>query len=389
VNFKQALNKDIPWFTFIMVTASLTLGLTIAVSCYIFYTESLSTENTSGNENENFLVLNKSVGLFNMFSGENSEFSAEELEELKTLEYVDEVAPFTAAQFRIKAYAPLNQSRSFHTELPLESVPNRFLDIKPGFNWTEGETQLPIVIPHSYFKIYNFAFAPAQGLPQINETSAKTLNIKMEMSSPKGVFTFWGRIHDFTDRVNSILVPEEFIKWANKSIGSDKQTDPSRVVISSSSLLDDRIDKYIEEHGYSTNLELMSEIKKATHFNKILAFESFQGILIFALSIGLILLSSLLIVERNKIIILRLRLLGFSANSITKHYTGYFGICAAIAVVLSLIAAAVLRHIYLPALAERNVAVSHAWWQLSLGVLTIAFSCTAHGIGLFHYKKTG
>ncbi len=373
MKFTSVLHRNIPWFTFFLITSSLCLGMVIAVTCYISYTDIFTARTEdSALTRENYLVLNKSVGLLDMISGGGSAFSKREIEDLKAQEFIDEIAPFEAAQFRIKAYAPLHEERSFYTDLPLESVPSKFLDIGEGFNWKEGQKQLPIVIPNAYFKIYNFAFAPSQGLPQINEGTAKTLSIKMEMVGNGGTFTFWAKIHDFTDRVNSILVPQEFMDWANENIGKQKQKRPSRIIVSSTAKLDERLDVYISDKGYSTNQELLKEGKIASALKVIFSIEAFQGLLILFLSLGLILLSALLLVERNKKLIYKIRLQGISAKKVSKTYISYFIACVGIASLLALVVAFLLRSVYVSTFSELNISVEHSWWHILFCIFSLA-----------------
>ncbi len=364
--YKKALKKNIPFFTLAGVTLTLAIGLFLSLSCYILYTDFFKSH---GGEDatlssESYIILNKKVSLINMFGASKPVFSKSEIETIKAQPFIDEVAEFEAAKFRIKAYAPMHEDRSFYTDLFLEAVPSKFLDVGEGFNWREGQPQLPIIVPRTYLNLYNFGFAPSQNLPQINESTASSLTIKMEMEGDGGKYTFWGRINAFTDRVNSILVPKEFITWANKNIGQVESGESSRIIVKSSNTSDPELNRFIEDNNYSTNKELLEASKAASAFKVILSFEFFQGALILLLSLGLILLSTLLLVERNKSLIYKLRLQSVSAASITQFYARYFFVCALMALIFSLLIVFIFRSQYIGLISEFGFPISHSWFGI-------------------------
>ncbi len=376
--YKKALKRNIPWFTLIGVSFTLAIGFFLAVSCIVLYTDFFS-ENTESSDsslsNESFLILNKKVSMLNMFGANKPVFSNNELEKLKSQSFIDEVAEFEAAKFRIKAYAPVEDDRSFYTDLFLESVPSKFLDVGPDFEWKEGMPQLPVIVPRTYLNLYNFGFAPSQNLPQINEATASAFSIKMEMGGPGGKFTFKAKIHDFTDRVNSLLVPHEFITWANKNIAQVEKGETSRVIIKCANTSDPELAKFIKNNDYSTNSELLEASKAASVFKVILSFEFLQGALILVLSLVLIMLSTMLLVEKNKILIYKLRLQSISSDSITKFYTSYFIICSAIALLLALFFIFIFRGKYITLISGFGLMPAHSWLNiLVIGLVLFSLS---------------
>ena len=359
--YKKALRRNIPIFTLLGVTLALTIGLFLSLSCYIIYTDFFKSGSSDAElSSESYVILNKKVSLINMFGAKEPVFSKDEIKNLEDQSFIEEVAVFEAAKFRIKAYAPMHEDRSFYTDLFLEAVPSKFLDVGSDFTWKKGRPQLPIIVPRSYLNLYNFGFAPSQNLPQINESTVATLTIKMEMEGPGGKHTFWGRINAFTDRVNSILVPEEFISWANENIGNVDSSEPSRVIIKSNNTADPALTKFIDQNNYSTNKELLQASKAASVFKMIISFEFFQGVLILLLSLGLILLSTLLLVERNKTLIFKLRLMSISSSNITRFYSNYFIVCAGLALFIAFILIAVFRSYYISLISEFGFPISHS-----------------------------
>lgn len=373
--YKKALKKNIPWFTLTGVSFTLAMGFFLAVSCVVLYTDFFLKDKQSTDESlsgDSYLILNKKVSMLNMFGANKPVFSQQEITRLKAQSFIEEVAKFEAAKFRIKAYAPVQDERSFYTDLFLEAVPSKFLDIEAGFKWNEGMPQLPVIVPRTYLNLYNFGFAPSQNLPQINEGTAASVSIKMVMEGPGGKHTFMAKIHDFTDRVNSLLVPEEFITWANQNIAQVEKGETSRVIIKSGNTTDPELAKFISDNDYSTNTELLEASKAASVFKVILSFEFLQGALILLLSLVLIILSTMLLVEKNKSLIYKLRLQSISAASITSFYSQYFIICSAVALLIALIFIFIFRGQYIALISGFGMMTSHSWVTI-LGISLVLF----------------
>ena len=77
-----------------------------------------------------------------------------------------------------------------------------------------------------------------------------------------------GHIVGFSNRIHSILVPHDFLIWANDTYGYFEKTDPSRVILVSKDPTDPEIIKYIEDKGYDTIREKL----KGSRLNIILKF---------------------------------------------------------------------------------------------------------------------
>lgn len=139
------------------------IGLVLMMSAVELWFD-LRALNEGSSGEERFVMVNKQVSLLNTF-GVASGFNENELEDIIGQPFVENVSPLTSNQFRVTAYSP---QLGFSTELFFESLPVRYLDLKDpmGFSWREGDARLPIVLSRDYLALYNFGFAPAQGLPQ-------------------------------------------------------------------------------------------------------------------------------------------------------------------------------------------------------------------------------
>jgi hypothetical protein len=97
-----------------------------------------------------------------------------------------------------------------------ESVPDKILDgAGDDWQWNEKEKFIPVVIPRDYLALYNFGFAGSRGLPQISENIVKTVKFKVSVRGKGKNEIFTGRIVGFSDYLNTILVPQQFMDCEN------------------------------------------------------------------------------------------------------------------------------------------------------------------------------
>ena len=213
------------------------LGLLLLLSAVQFYQDVATLLDNGQSDNGHFIQLNKKVNIFNTIGGVSG-FAKEELDEIARQSSVKSIGTFQSNSFKAGAYSEL---LGFYTELFFESIPNEFLDVEePGFRWSEGQETIPFLVARDYLALYNFGFAPSQGLPQISTKSAQKLVMDVKLEGNGKIATFQGRIVGFSDRINSILVPASFMDWANGQFGDDKgkQKAPSRIMLQVDTPLD-------------------------------------------------------------------------------------------------------------------------------------------------------
>ncbi|RYZ45620.1 MAG: hypothetical protein EOP49_24835, partial [Sphingobacteriales bacterium] len=166
---------------------------------------------------EGFDYVSVSKVITNENMGRDNRFSRAEVEKIKQEPFVEDAAALTSNQFR----AMINAGNiiPFSTDIFLESIKEDFLDTLPAnFRWSPGQRHVPVIFSADYLEMYNI-FAPSQDLPQLSAATIGAVNIILECSGPGGVHTFTAGIVALSDRINSVLVPEAFLTFANKNIG--------------------------------------------------------------------------------------------------------------------------------------------------------------------------
>jgi len=308
----------------IMSTIGLLIGyfvVLISVNIFLIINSTINKDETLFSRD--FLVINKEVSFLNTISMAQSDFTEKELEEIKQQPFVKSLSPFISNNFKIGAYNDATDNiPGFYTELFFQSIPSSFLNIKDKrWKWEEGQKEIPIIFPGDYLKLYNFGFAKSQGLPQISaETIGKVpFNVKIEGKGQTAIFR--ARIVGITDKVNSVLVPQEFMVWANKKYGSDKSVKSSMLLVEANNISDPEIFTFLKEHHYETNTERVKNSKTTVFLKIILSVTLGIGLLITTLSLLLFILSLNLIIVKSKDEIAKLFHIGYRLNQLLSFYS--------------------------------------------------------------------
>lgn len=286
--------------------------------------------NQGGNTTNNYVVISKPVSaintLGNLFGMKAPSFSEHETEELKAHPAVADVGMFTAATFNVSGHFSL-ASISVGTELFMESVPDRFIDVDfemLGIDWKAdlGGGFLPVIVPRSYLNIYNFGFASTKGAPQLSDGVISSLPIEIRIRDKyRNIISYDARIVGFTDRLNTILVPDGFLQSANAAYSTKTEKRPSRLIVESSPSADShQLLDYFSEHGYMIEGNA-DTLKMKSFVYGLLIVVMLIGTIISLLAFLLLMISILLLIEKNKEKFINLHSLGYSIRQISMPYT--------------------------------------------------------------------
>ena len=107
-----------------------------------------------------YVIVSKKIGMGTTLSGRSHDFSAADEEDLSKQRFVRRIGDFTSAQYKVEARMGINGQSILNTELPIESVPDEFIDVPLGdWKYEGGGKVVPIILPRSYINMYNFGFA--------------------------------------------------------------------------------------------------------------------------------------------------------------------------------------------------------------------------------------
>lgn len=279
-----------------------------------------------------YVVINKPVTLVRTFAGSAPTFDEKDLQELSEQVAITEVAPFESSTFQVTAYLqPNDATPPFYTHLFFEALPDGFVDFDQSeWSWEEGQESLPVVIPRQYLTLYNFGFATSQNLPQVSEGVIKNVSFNVQIGDQAGSQDFEGRIISFSDRINSILVPHSFMKWANEHYGYQENAEPSRVALKVEDESDPALAEFLEENGYQRAGEADNGAGLKRFVDTTFAAILGLSIVILLLTVLIILVSFQVLVFRNRQNIANLFDIGHSVVSLQRSYAGYLGLISVV-----------------------------------------------------------
>lgn len=264
-----------------------------------------------------FLILSKEVrqvGVGKTF------FSREELASLAKQPFVVASGEFTPARYRVSGGIGIGGMR-MSTYLFFESVPDRFLDVaSDAWHFLPEKGVVPIVLPRNYLNLYNFGFASAQGLPQLSEELVRNIPLDLEISGRGASRRFQGRVVGFSNRLNTILVPEAFIRWSNERYADRADGEPSRVIIEVEDASDEALHDYLARNGYLIEGDGARAGRAGMLLRLAAGAIAGVGLLITLLSFLILLLSIFLMLQKNEQKLEDLLLLGYTPARVARPY---------------------------------------------------------------------
>ncbi len=205
-----------------------------------------------------FMVIGKKVTNETMKKQGATIFADAEIEALKKVPQVEDLGTISSNRFPV--YAMMGGSLGFATDMPLESVPDKFIDKLPEeWKWEPGSTDLPIIISTQFLNIYNYVFAPSQNLPQLSESSVKALAIRLKAGGEQHNETFMAHVVGFSDRIGgAILVPQSFIDYGNKTYNksntlNNASSAPTQIILKTKDPSDTRFADFLQKNNYTTS----------------------------------------------------------------------------------------------------------------------------------------
>ena len=316
------------------------------------------------------LVINKRITAANTLGREASNFTPAEIKDLGEQPWVRRVGEFTSANYRI--YASVNTGgHSMSTYMFLESIPTSFIDVA-GTDWEfhPGDKSVPIIISKDYLSLYNFGFASTVGMPTVSESAIKSIPLTLAIRPDNGraPLDMEAHIVGFSNRLNTILVPESFMTWSNATYGEGPTPPPSRLIVDVSSPGDVKINEYLEAHGLEVAGD-KSGSQASFLVNVIAGVALMVGILITVLSFFILLLSVSLIMQKNRQKIHSLIMLGVELSDISGVYVRIVAGVNLLAFLLAIGGMLLLRGSYLPSLQGMGGAAGNVLPSLAVGAL--------------------
>ena len=325
-----------------MVTSRIGLGIAVFLLLTAIQIQSnyhfLLNSNNNKDSIADFLVINKTLD--NNSLG-NTKLDQALINEIAKQPFTESVGILTPSRFKASIQSISNQF-PFYTDISFESVPSSFIDVKNvSFSWDPSAEFVPVIVPKMFLDIYNFQFSLSQNLPQLTPAIVKMIVFKLTVYGKNGPISFNAKIVGLSDRISSMLVPAEFIKWGNNYAETQSDNEVSRIVLKTNDPSNASIASFLKKNNLSTNTEKLRYSKYRKVIDTVVAIAGFTGglMLLFALIIFTLFIQ--LTIANCKQEIILLITLGAAPRQLAKFLLGQFypGNLLSIASATTLIAA--------------------------------------------------
>ncbi len=302
------------WLSYIGLGIGVLL-LLCSIQLYINIDLLLKEKNTR-KDGFDYISVTKLISNENM--AEDHSFSDAEIADLKAQKSIDDATPLLANKFLVKATG--GNTLPFTTDLFLESIDNNFIDSIPEeFTWKEGQERIPIIMSADYLELYNTVFAPSKDLPQFSAKSIATVVIQLECYTQTGTTkVFQANVVGLSDRINSVLVPESFLTWANQHLANAVRSNPSRIFIKTKDANSPELLNYLQQKNYHVNKDKTKFGRVKQVLQAIVSGLSAFGGLVILLAMMLFSFYLQLMIARSKDNLQLLLTLGYSPIWLSK-----------------------------------------------------------------------
>ncbi len=293
-----------------------------------------------------FLTVSKRVTNANMGRPELTVFSAAEIDALRKAPEVQDLGIVQAVRPKAFMSISIAPGAGMSTIMVLESVPDRFMDVKAAgaWGWKPGSPDVPVILSSSFLSLYNYAFAPSQGLPQLSEESIRMIPLRLEIGGEANARNFSAHIVGFSDRITSVLVPESFVNEMNAGGGENPV---SRVILRVKDPSSPEFASFLDTRGYVTNSEMLRWSRMRAVVQSVALVTGVFAVVLLGISLLVFVLFIELTVARAKESVSLLLQLGYSPDMLRsflmRRFMPLLGGAVSIAIVAALVAQLLAR----------------------------------------------
>ena len=364
------------WFSYIGLGIGVLL-LLCSVQMFVNIQDLMGAKKVK-KEGYDFISVTKPVTNDNMGQVEKTQFTLQEIEEIKKHPLVKDLAPLESNQFRVVLSG--GSLIPFKTDIFLESLRNDFIDsVPPSFRWVEGEMEVPIIVSTVFFEGYN-VFAPTMDLPQMSQETAAGIPLAIHCQGNGKDVTFRTRIVAFSDRVNSILVPQNFLQWANKNFSESETPMPGRVYVKTTDANHPDFLNFIDSKNYLVNREMVKLGRTKQTLQGIFSGLGIFGVMVVIMALMLFSFYLQLVIARSKDSLQLLLTLGYSPKWLSNHVSKQFIPVYVLVVLAALIATQAIQiafH-YGFMFGREEISTPVHWSVILMALLLIALSVVAN-----------
>ncbi len=362
------------------------IGLTIVILAVQFHQDVRPIFNDEESFiKKDYLIITRAVSTAGTLLGGSNEFTPDAIADIEAQPWCRKVGKFSSNDYSLFATLSVGGigGRSMGTMLFFESIPTEFIDVADSdWKFDPAKPEVPVIMSRDYLSLYNFGFAASQGLPQISEGIVSKVPLQFTMRGNGYNETLKGRIVGFSNRLNTIVVPQDFMKWSNERYGSGIDRNPSRLIVEVNSPGDVKMQRYLDDHGYQVAGDKMQQGKAQYFLNLVVTIVIIIGIIISLLSFFVLMLSIYLLLQKNTKKLQDLLLLGYSPSQVAKTYINMVAAINVAVLILAVIIMLVARSCYMPMLKALGTSGGTIVIALVVAVIIMALITTGNIIAI-------
>jgi len=212
----------------------------------------------------------------------------------------------------------------FSTDIFLQSVSTEMLDLSSiSWSWNEEDEFIPLVMPRDFMLMLN-QFASSYKIPQISEEIAQTLNFKLKLKSRGNSKEFNAKIIGFSNQMNSVLVPVEFMNYGNENFSSQQELPISQLVLKMKESEYGDFEQLVDELNIDIKANELFVVKIQGILYVVLTILVFIAILILVLCGLMIWQFSLLLMSQSAYEIQTLLRIGYHPTLMSRIFLRYY-----------------------------------------------------------------
>ncbi len=370
---KKLIRNSAGQAKFVMAMIGLSVAIILILSAVQLQSNFYELLHGKNNQDSiaNFLVVNKSLNDQNVGA---SGLSETDLAKLKNQPFIESIGTLTTSRF--KASIQSNSERfPFYTDIAFESVPEEFIDVNPkNWHWDAQSNYLPIIVPNQFLDFYNFQYSFSQNLPQLTADVVKMFVFKVTVQGTGQSISMNGRVVGFSNRISSMLVPQEFMDWANsKFVTTTNKQQPSRVIIKTKDPGNPALSNYLKKEGLITDADKTRFSKYRQIVDFVVNISGITGLLMLTFALLIFSLFIQLTIASCKEEIGLLILLGNSPKSLGRFLMRRFFPANIWIVVVGLLIIATAQYFLYTWLLEKQIILSPviSWYTISAAILLL------------------
>lgn len=324
-------------------------GMLIVLLGYQFYCDVLPVFTSQDSfMKADYLIVSKRIGTASTISGRDNSFNNAEIDDISSQKFIKKIGNFTSTEYKADAHMGINGQSILSSELFFESVPDEFVDVSlKDWKYDEGSREVPIILPRTYINMYNFGFAQSRSLPKISDGLIGMIDFRIYIHGNGHQDEYKGNVIGFSNRLNTILVPQKFMDWSNKYYSPAEKSNPTRLIIEVSNPADENITKYLDDKGYEVDSDKLQSEKTTYFLRMIVMIVMAVGIVISILSFYILMLSIYLLVQKNTSKLENLLLIGYSPIRVAMPYELLTLGLNAIVLIVALLMISFIRNYYM------------------------------------------